>query len=306
MNLPIANAPCSWGVDDPKNPYLPPYAKVLQEAAAAGYRSIGLGPWGYLPTETAALSAALRRQGLSLVAGTIFDDLVSEENFASILALTHNICRNLSQAPQARGAAGENTPPYLVIIDFGDPQRARFAGQPALAPRLSAADWQRMIGHIKRISDIARREYGVRAVVHPHAGGCIEFADEIDRLAADIPHRTAGLCLDTGHLYYSGMDPATWLEKHFARLDYLHFKDVDPQVYPEVLKRGVDFFTACAEGVMCPLGTGAIDYPQLRALLARRGYRGWITIEQERDPRNVQGSLRDVTESLGYLRSVGF
>ncbi|HGM7962964.1 TPA: TIM barrel protein, partial [Serratia marcescens] len=240
-------------------------------------------------------------------AGTIFDDLVSEANIERLLALTHRICRNLSRAPRAEPTEGDRAaPPFLVIIDFGNPQRARFAGRSDLAPRLSQAEWQRMIGHITRISELAWREYGVRPVVHPHAGGCIEFADEIDRLAADIPHHTAGLCLDTGHLYYAGLDPAAWLSKHFERLDYLHFKDVDPLVFREVLARGVDFFTACAEGVMCPLGSGAIDYPQLRALLAERGYRGWITIEQERDPRNVQGSLQDVTASLRYLRGLGF
>ncbi|CAI0769335.1 sugar phosphate isomerase/epimerase [Serratia liquefaciens] len=307
MTLPIANAPCSWGVDDPKNPDLPPYTKVLQEASAAGYHSIELGPWSYLPTDAATLTAELQRYSLSLVGGTIFDDLVSEHNFEHILALTHNICRNLSQAPQAQPIyEGHFSPPYLVIIDFGNQQRARFAGQSMQAPRLDTADWNRMIGHIIAVSEIAWREYGVRPVVHPHAGGCIEFADEIELLAAQIPHHTAGLCLDTGHLYYSGMDPLTWLERYFSRIDYLHFKDVNPQVFRNVLARGLDFFTACAQGVMCPLGKGAIDYPAVRDLLAARGYQGWITIEQERDPRQAQGSLRDVTDSLTYLRSVGF
>ncbi|MBN0810417.1 AP endonuclease, partial [Pseudomonas aeruginosa] len=69
---------------------------------------------------------------------------------------------------------------------------------------------------------------------------------------------------------------------------------------------GIDFFTACAEGVMCPLGSGAIDYPAIQDFLARRGYQGWITIEQERDPRHAAGSLQAVTESLRYLRDVGF
>ncbi|MCE0548357.1 TIM barrel protein, partial [Klebsiella pneumoniae] len=69
---------------------------------------------------------------------------------------------------------------------------------------------------------------------------------------------------------------------------------------------GIDFFTACAEGVMCPLGSGAIDYPAIKDFLARRGYQGWITIEQERDPRHAAGSLQAVTESLRYLRDVGF
>lgn len=161
---------------------------MLEEAATAGYKSIELGPWSYLPTRADELSAALNKQGLSLVAGTIFDDLVSEENFANIVALTHNICRNLSQVPSAEKTPGNLfQPPYLVIIDFGNPLRAKYAGHSELAPRLSPADWQRMIGHIITISQLAWQEYGVRPVIHPHAGGCIEFADEIDLLAAQIP-----------------------------------------------------------------------------------------------------------------------
>ena len=133
MTIHIANAPCSWGVDDPKNPYLPPWTKVLEEAATAGYKSIELGPWSYLPTRADELSAALNKQGLSLVAGTIFDDLVSEENFANIVALTHNICRNLSQVPSAEKTPGNPfQPPYLVIIDFGNPLRAKYAGHSEL------------------------------------------------------------------------------------------------------------------------------------------------------------------------------
>ncbi len=307
MTVHIANAPCSWGVDDPNNPYLPPWPKVLNEAAAAGYNSIELGPWGYLPRDAGDLTDALNSHRLSLVAGTIFDDLVSDANFTRIVTLTHNICRNLSNAPTAEKTAGAHYPaPYLVIIDFGNPERAKFAGQYELAPRLSDADWHRMINHIKTVSDIAWQEYRVRPVIHPHAGGCIEFSDEIEKLAAEIPHEIAGLCLDTGHLYYSGMDPIVWLDKYFTRIDYLHFKNVDEQVFRDVISRRLDFFSACAQGVMCPLGKGAIDYPALKTLLTKRRYQGWITIEQERDPRNAQGSLRDVTESLHYLRSVGF
>ena len=98
MTHPIANAPCSWGVDDPKNPDLPAWATVLKEAAQAGYRSIELGPWGYLPTDPASLRAALEQHQLSLVAGTIFDDLVSEAHFPTLVALTHQIIWSLAAA----------------------------------------------------------------------------------------------------------------------------------------------------------------------------------------------------------------
>ncbi len=37
MGISIATAPCCWGVDDIKNPNLPPWRRVFVEAAAAGY-----------------------------------------------------------------------------------------------------------------------------------------------------------------------------------------------------------------------------------------------------------------------------
>lgn len=307
MTIHIANAPCSWGVDDPKNPFLPPWQKVLNEARQAGYKSIELGPWTYLPTDPDKLTEVLNEASLSIVAGTIFDDLVSESNFSKMIELTHNLCRNLSKIPTADKDHSTNYPaPYLVIIDFGNAERARYAGHSDKAPRLSTDEWERMVSHIKEISLLAWNEYGVRPVIHPHAGGCIEFADEIIKIAEDIPHYIAGLCLDTGHLYYSGMDPVSWLKRYFDRLDYIHFKDVNGNVHADVLERGLDFFAACAEGVMCPIGKGAINYPAIKELLNVMDYQGWITIEQERDPRQVDGSLHDVTESLNWLKSVGF
>ena len=40
MAIHITGAPCCWGVDDVKNPYLPPWQKVLYEAGQAGYKAI--------------------------------------------------------------------------------------------------------------------------------------------------------------------------------------------------------------------------------------------------------------------------
>jgi creatinase len=39
---------------------------------------------------------------------------------------------------------------------------------------------------------------------------------------------------------------------------------------------------------MCPIGRGSIDYAGIRALLTELGYGGYITVEQERDPRNAE------------------
>ena len=72
----ICGAPCCWGVDDPKNPYLPPWRRVLKEAGQAGYSAIELGPYGYLPIDAAAVSAELRKNGIAIVAGILVGALV--------------------------------------------------------------------------------------------------------------------------------------------------------------------------------------------------------------------------------------
>jgi inosose dehydratase len=306
MGISIATAPCCWGVDDIKNPNLPPWQRVFDEAAAAGYSGLELGPYGYVPLDLKQVSAALAERGLSIVAGTIFNDLVSPSKRQSLLKQTDEICALISHLPPvARFARQRFATPYLTVIDWGHDERDFAAGHSDAAPRLSDAAWAGMVANIKAIADLART-YGVRAVIHPHAGGHIEFADEIKRIAKDIPQEAAGFCLDTGHTLYAGMDPVRTLEDYADRLDYIHFKDIDARVLADVMGRRIRFFEACAEGVMCPIGRGMIDYPAIRAALARIDYQGVITVEQERDPRNAGGSLADVKASRDYLRSVGF
>ena len=191
-------------------------------------------------------------------------------------------------------------------MDWGHDERDYAAGHSDRAPRLDPDAWAGMVGNIRAIAERARDRYGVRAVIHPHAGGYIEFEDELDRIAADVPSELAGLCLDTGHLDYSGMDPVATIRRYADRTDYIHFKDIDAAIYADVMGRRIRFFEACAEGVMCPIGRGRIDYPALRALLSEIGYGGYITIEQERDPRNAGGILADLAASRDFLRRTGF
>jgi inosose dehydratase len=306
MTITITSAPCCWGVDDVANPHLPPWTRVLDEAAAAGYGGLELGPYGYMPLDLAVMSDALERRGLFIVAGTIFDDLVTPANRDEVLRQTDAICALISRLPPPPVHSGQRHPaPYLTVMDWGHDARDVAAGHSDRAPRLSDPAWAGMVGTIAAIAERAR-SHGVRAVIHPHAGGYIEFEDEIERIAADIAPETAGLCLDTGHCAYSGMDPVATLDRWWDRLDYVHFKDIDRAVHDRVMGERIRFFDACAAGVMCPIGRGVIDYPAVRDLMRRRGYSGYVTVEQERDPRSAGGSLADVRASLDYLRNVGF
>ena len=200
MGISIATAPCCWGVDDVRNPNLPPWERVFDEVAAAGYTGLELGPYGYVPLDLDRVSAALKSRGLSIVAGTIFDDLVSPANRDDLLTQTDEICALVSRLPKVAPFEGQRFPtPYLTVMDWGHDERDYAAGHSDRAPRLSKEAWLGMVANIGAIADLARSRYGVRAVIHPHAGGYIEFADEIDRVARDVPTETAGFCLDTGH-----------------------------------------------------------------------------------------------------------
>ena len=308
MTMSICGAPASWGVDDPQNPYLPPWRKVLSEASQAGYRAIELGPYGYLPIDVDVVSAELEKNGLAIVAGTIFHDLVDPDNQESVLHAVDDICRLITdpKLPKLPRYEGQKfAAPYMTVMDWGHDERDFNAGNTDTSPRMNDVQWEAFIGNVRAVCERANK-WGVRPVIHPHAGGYIEFADEIEKLVRDIPYETAGLCLDTGHLYYSGMDPAEYLEKYAEKLDYVHFKDVNDEIFRQVVNEHIRFFEGCGKGSMCPIGTGALDYPQIKQTLEKIGYSGYITIEQERDPRNQETSLRDVKASVDYLKSVGY
>jgi inosose dehydratase len=309
MALPvtITCAPCCWGVDDMSNPYLPQWERVLDEAAKAGFGGLELGPYGYMPLDVARVGAALEARGLRIVAGTIFDDLVSPGNRQNLLRQVREICALITTLPRPKTHRGQRfAAPYLTVMDWGHDERDHAAGHSDRAPRLDPEDCSGMISNIRAIGELARDGYDVRAVIHPHAGGYIEFEDELDRVAEDVQGEIAGFCLDTGHMDYSGMDPIETLRRYAGRTDYIHFKDIDATKYADVMKRRIRFFDACAEGVMCPIGRGRIDYLGLRDLLNEIGYAGYITIEQERDPRNADGVLGDLTASRDFLRRTGF
>lgn len=303
----ITTAPCCWGVDDVENPHLPAWEKVLDEARAAGFGGLELGPYGYLPLDLDRVSRALEQRKLTIVAGTIFADLVTSANRADLLRQTDEICALVTRLPRPATHPGQRFPaPYLTVMDWGHDERDYAAGHPDRAPRLDDAAWRGMADNIRAIASLARDRYGVRATIHPHAGGYIEFADELRRIVDDIPADLAGLCLDTGHLAYAGMDPVATLRAYSDRVDYIHFKDIDAPVYRQVMGEHIRFFEACARGVMCPIGRGVIDYKAIRALLSELGYGGYVTIEQERDPRNAGGILDDLAASRRFLADTGF
>ncbi len=100
------------------------------------------------------------------MAGTIFDNLLDEENYENVLRQTDEICSLITKLPVLPKYEEQHFPtPYLTVMDWGHDERDYAAGHSDRAPRLSQEKWSVMMSHIKGICERAA-EYGVRPVIH--------------------------------------------------------------------------------------------------------------------------------------------
>lgn len=295
MSFQIGNAPCSWGVefaDDPRNP---PWRNVLRECAAAGYRGIELGPVGYMPEDPETLRDALAANGLSLIGGVVFRPFHEAGAWDEVLDATHRTCAALA----AHGAR------HLVLIDSISPRRAPSAGRADEAEKMDAAEWSGFRDRIAAAAQIGT-DHGLTVGIHAHAGGFMDYEPELERLLDEVDETLLKICFDTGHHSYAGFDPVAFIKRHAARISYMHFKDIDPQVKARVVANRTDFYTACGQGIFCNLGQGDVDFPAVRQALIDGGFDGWCTVEQDCDPTLPGTPTSDAQANRAYLQSICF
>jgi inosose dehydratase len=293
----LAGGPVSWGVDFADAPGNPPYEDVLAGIAAAGLRWMELGPVGYVPP------AAPAAHGIGVVGTFVFDafhaaargdaggdDAVAARGDAGgdDAVAARDVLAAVDAALNAIVAAEGS---LLVLIDRPSEARSATAGRSDVAPRLG--DPAPMLELLREAAARAATR-GVRAVVHPHVGGYIEFEDEIDRVLAETD---LGLCLDTGHALYAGSDPAALIRRHKARLGHVHLKDVSPGPRPP------NFWDAVRAGAFCPIGDGMLDLEAVKQALD--DYAGFATVEQDRRPESPGSPAEDLRRSVERLRTAG-
>jgi inosose dehydratase len=294
MQLRIANAPTSWGVEDPEDGANPPWRQVLDQVARAGYAGIELGPIGYLPESESLLPRELELRGLQLVAGFLFEPLHTRHGIVHALEVAQRTCRLLA----AGGAR------HLVIIQGFTRERERAAGRPGAALPLRAAEWRTLVDGVHEVAQIAG-EHGLVPCFHPHAGTDVEFEDEIERLVEDTDPALVSLCIDTGHCAYAGVDPVALYRGCADRVAYFHLKDVDRGRLRGALARALSFEQAVAARVFCPLGEGVVDFAGLGGALEEHGFAGWATVEQDRLPTDSGTPAEHASASLAHLRELG-
>lgn len=288
MTIKLATGPVTWGVDFADTPTNPPWLQVLNEIAESGLPAMELGPVGYLPEDPDTVRELLAERNLLSAGSFVFDDLHDPEARERLIDITNRACRLI--------AASGGT--ILSLIDKPDDVRAATAGRPNAAPRLDDVRWQAMLDQIRALADVAR-QHGLRPVVHPHAGGYIEFEDEIERLVGDTD---LDLCLDTGHLAYARVDPVAALQRYADRLGHVHFKDLRSDVLARIDVEHLTFWEAINADIFCPVGEGMVDIAAVLDTLDGIGYNGFATIEQDRVPGRG-APLEDLRKSVSVIEN---
>jgi len=130
------------------------------------------------------------------------------------------------------------------------------------------------------------REFDLRFAIHNHKRDQFvpeyEYWDPLFTLSA-IRQRDPriGICLDTGHLIRSGLDPLTVLREIQPRLLALHLKD--PANHSSIASDSI-------------FGTGVGNVDQVLRILSTNGFRGHISIEYERQWTNSLPAIRKCVE----------
>lgn len=293
MDIKVGSAPDSWGVWFPSDPQQTPWQRFLDEIAEAGYEWTELGPYGYLPTDLPTLRAELDRRGLKVSATFAMGNL---EEPAAWPALEKQVLG----AGELLAALGAR---YLVLID--DSYTDLFTGE-LLAPRqLDDEAWQRLIDTTHRVADMARDQFGLTLVFHPHAETHVEYEAQIEAFLAQTDPARVSLCLDTGHHAYRGGDPVSFMRRHHQRIPYLHLKSVDRAVQAKVEAEQIPFAKAVQADMFVEPSQGAVDFLAFRDVLREIDFNGWAIVEQDMYPAPFEKPLPIAKRTRSYLRQIG-
>jgi inosose dehydratase len=299
MAIKVASAPISWGImEHVEFPAEYPYSRVLDEIKAAGYSGTELGPYGFLPSDSAVLRNELAKRLLTLCSAFVDIELGNKDAHAAGLAFVSRSAKLISEA----GAR------LLVLSDKITPERNATSGRRNDANQISWSDteWKAAAAAIREVIKCCKA-VDLRVAFHHHVGSHVETPEEIDRLFSLFPADELGLCLDTGHYVYGGGDTIAFLEKQVSRVWCVHLKDVYDEKSAEARRQRMNFHAAVRHGIFAPLGKGSIDFSRVISLLQRGRFDGWVVVEADVLPGGVgaDAPLANAKAGREYLHRHG-
>ena len=293
MRVKIGSAPDSWGVWFPSDEKQTPWHRFLDEISEAGYEWMELGPRGYLPPDFDTLKGELDKRNLKVSGTFMMTHLEDEEAWPA----TESWLREVGSLLQKLDAK------FLIIIDelYSD----MFTGKIKRAKKIDDAAWQVLVDTTSKICRMARDDYGLTGVFHPHAETHVEYPEDLERFLSDTDPDLVSLCLDTGHFAYRFGDPVETMRKHHKRIPYLHFKSVEADKREKVTKGDITFAHAVAQDMFVEPQKGVVDFKAFRDVLEEVNYKGFGIVEQDMYPAPFNKPLPIAKRTRAYLREIG-
>ena len=263
--------PISWSNDDlPSLGGEVPLATALSEGRAIGYEGFELG--NKFPADPAALGQVLAEHDVALVSGWYSGELArrsADEEIIAAQAHLEKLARN-----------GASVMVYGEVADAIQGKPVALARRPRF---VRSEAWARYGERVTAFAEHALSTHGIRLAYHHHMGAYVQAPQDVDALMANTGE-AVGLLFDSGHCAFGGGDPAAMLDRHFARVCHVHFKDVRPTVVAMARNRGWSFLESVLNGAFTVPGDGSLDFAPLVNRLRTGGYHGWIVVEAEQDP----------------------
>jgi inosose dehydratase len=293
MKLTIGSAPDSWGVWFANDPRQTPWWRFLDEVKEAGYDYTELGPYSYLPTDLTALRGELSRRGLNVTGSFVMGDLADPGRWPDLER------QLLGWGPNLKALGAK----FLVLID--DVYTDLFTGEQLRPARLDTVGFQKLVDTTRRIAEIAKSDYGLTLVFHPHAETHVQYEDQIEALLDATEPELVSALLDTGHHAYCGGDPVAFMKKHHTRIPYLHLKSVDGEISARMATEKIPFAKAVAMDMFVEPSRGKIDFVAFRDVLREIDYIGYGIVEQDMFPAPFDKPLPIAKRTRAYLREIG-
>lgn len=293
--LRVGTAPDSWGVWNADDPAQTPPARFLDEVQLAGYHWIELGPYGYLPTDAAALKDELAARDLQLSAGTVFTALHrGGDAFDAAWAEV----RKVVGLSTALGAG------HVVVIP--ELWQRDAAGAVVGRREFSAEQWSCFLDGHDRLGKALMEEFGVAQQFHSHAESPIGTRREVVRLLEGTDPAYLNLCLDTGHYAYYLGDNLGLIRDYPDRIGYLHLKQVQPDLLADVLKNDIPFATAVQLGIMTEPPGGIPEFGPILDAMAEIRPDTFAIVEQDLYPvETFDVPLPIATRTRQHLQTCG-
>lgn len=295
VNLGIT--PTGWSnSDDQSIDLVPPipYQQILSEMALSGFKGSQMSPkFPKYPEEKKVLKRELKLRKLKISepwVGTQFTDGKEKEtieDFKNQVAFMKDMGGTSIVAAELGGA---------VHLQNVDPLTNR--------PKFTDKQWQDLTAGLNKLGELAKKE-GMQLSYHPHIGTGVENLADIDRLMANTNPETVKLLLDTGHLYYAGVDPLEVTKKYANRIKHVHLKNIRQSVLEQSKQEHLSFLNSIRAGVFTVPGdeNGAINFKPILKELGKANYEGWLMVEAEQDP-NKANPLQYALIARNYLQRV--